>query len=72
MWGEGKGDKIQTGHSDPFCRYNIHGVVEKKAKEVINEQLKHFSIIDQISVLFLNFWLLWLKYIERQVGLELY
>ena len=41
--------------SDMFCRYNIHGVVEKKAKEIIKEQLKHFSIIDQISVLFLNF-----------------
>ena len=36
-------------------RYNIQGVVEEKAKEIIREQLKHFSIIDQISVLFLNF-----------------
>ena len=36
-------------------RDNVRVVVEDKAKEMIKTQLNHFSIIDQISVILLNF-----------------
>ena len=37
------------------ARDNVRVVVEDKAKEMIKTQLNHFSIIDQISVILLNF-----------------
>ena len=38
-----------------LIRDNIHEVVEEKAKDIIRDQLKKFSLIDQISLLLLNF-----------------
>lgn len=45
------GKKVVLRH----VRDNIHDVVEEKAKDIIREQLRKFSIIDQISFLLLNF-----------------
>jgi len=45
------GKKLVLRH----IRENIHDVVEEKAKEIITAQLRHFSLVDQISIVLLNF-----------------